>query len=112
MRRAALRLLGPLLPPLLGLGAVALLVTACQVNPPPRTTSLRMNGTPPDARVSVDDQKLGALAFVAEHGVALPPGRHRVTVEKPGYFPYDEIVNVEEGDPPVSLAVTLAKIPD
>jgi hypothetical protein len=103
MSRATLRALG--------IGA-ALLLAGCQINPAPRTTSLRLNGTPRDARVSVDDQKLGALAFVAEHGVALPPGRHRVTVEKPGYFPYDKLVVVEDGDPPVSLAVTLEKIPD
>ncbi len=91
---------------------LAIALSACQVYTAPRTTSLKMGGTPRDARVSVDDQKLGALAFVAEHGVALPPGRHRVTVEKPGYFPYDKLVVVQEGDPPVSLAVTLEKIPD
>lgn len=78
----------------------------------PMTTSLRMRGTPPDARVTVDDQHLGALAFVARRGVALPPGRHRISVEKPGYFPYDRVVEVDEGDPPVQLDVKLEPIPD
>lgn len=94
------------------MAAFALLLASCQIQTQPRTTSLKMGGAPRDARVSVDDQKLGALAFVAEHGVALPPGRHRVTVEKPGYFPFDKLVIVEEGDPPVTLSVTLEKVPD
>jgi len=87
-------------------------LVGCQVYSAPPTTSLRVSGAPPDARVTVDDQKLGALAFVAEHGVALPPGKHRITVEKPGYFPFDKLVVAEEGDPPIQLTVTLDKIPD
>jgi hypothetical protein len=78
----------------------------------PMTTSLRVRGAPPDARVTVDDQHLGALAFVARHGVALPPGRHRITVEKPGYFPFDRIIEADEGDPPIQLDVRLEKVPD
>ena len=94
--------------------ALALLLAAsgCVLNPPPRTTSLRFAGTPRDASVTVDDQYLGALAFVAQHGVALPPGRHRITVEKLGYFPWDKVVEASDGDPPVQLDVALTKIPD
>lgn len=95
--------------------AVALASTAasgCQIHTAPITTSLRMTGTPPDARVTIDDQNVGALAFVARRGVALPPGRHRVTVEKAGYFPFDQVVVAEEGDPPIQLKVSLEKIPD
>lgn len=92
--------------------ALGLGLGGCQLHTAPVTTSLRMKGSPPDARVTVDDQHLGALAFVARRGVALPPGRHRVTVEKPGYFPFDRLVVAEEGDPPIELRVTLEKIPD
>ena len=94
------------------LALAAVTTSGCQVHTAPITTSLRMNGTPPDARVTIDDQSVGALAFVARRGVALPPGRHRVTVEKPGYFPFDRIVVAEEGDPPIQLKVDLEKIPD
>ncbi len=93
-------------------GALGVTGAGCQVHSAPVTTSLRMDGAPRDARVTVDDQHLGALAFVARRGVALPPGRHRVTVEKAGYFPFDQVVVAEEGDPPVQLRVVLEKIPD
>jgi hypothetical protein len=100
--------------PKLALAAAVLLLVAsgCEINPPPRTTSLHVGGTPRDASVTVDDQYLGALVFVASHGVALPPGRHRITVEKNGYFPWDKVVEAKDGDPPVQLDVALTKIPD
>jgi hypothetical protein len=50
------------------------------------------------------------LAFVAAHGVALPPGKHRVTVEKPGYFPWDKLV--EGHGELIKLDVALTKIPE
>ncbi|MEO7329003.1 MAG: PEGA domain-containing protein [Minicystis sp.] len=91
--------------------ALALLTASCVPAAPP-TTSLKVKGKVPDASVTVDDQYLGALAYVAAHGVALPPGKHRVTVEKIGYFPWDRLLNVNEGDPPISLDVTLTRVPD
>jgi hypothetical protein len=90
---------------------LALALAGC-VPTTPATTSLRMKGAIPDASVTIDDQYLGALAFVAKKGVALPPGKHRITVEKLGYFPWDRLVEVREGDPPLALEVTLTKIPD
>jgi hypothetical protein len=92
--------------------ALLFVLSGCVLNPPPRTTSLHVGGTPRDASVTVDDQYLGALVFVASHGVALPPGRHRITVEKIGYFPWDKVVEANDGDPPVQLDVVLTKIPD
>ena len=94
---------------LVALAAVAL--SACAATPP-RTTSLRVKGGAPDASVTIDDRYIGPLGYVARHGVALPPGKHRITVEKTGYFPWDRLVEAHEGDPPVSLDVSLAKIPD
>jgi hypothetical protein len=81
----------------------------CAANPG-RTISLRVKGNVPDASVTIDDQYIGALAFVASRGVALPPGQHRITVERIGYFPWDRLVEAE-GDP-IHLDVTLTKIPD
>jgi hypothetical protein len=96
------RLAGPL-------AAAALLCAAC-VPPMPPTVSMRVHGNVPDAAVTVDDQYLGALAYVASKGVALPPGPHRITVEKAGWFPWDRVV--EAKDQPVMLEVVLIKIPD
>ena len=72
----------------------------------------RVKGGAPDASVTIDDRYIGPLVYVARHGVALPPGKHRITVEKNGYFPWDRLVEAHEGDPPVSLDVSLTKIPD
>lgn len=78
----------------------------------PATVSLRVKGNVRDAHVTIDDQYLGAFAYVAKKGVALPPGRHRITVEKNGYFSWDKIVVANEGDPPIKLDVILVEIPD
>lgn len=74
--------------------------------------SLRMKGNVRDASVSVDDQYIGALAFVASRGVSLPPGKHRITVEKPGFFPWDRLVEAADPAEPIHLDVVLVKIPD
>jgi hypothetical protein len=75
-----------------------------------QTVSLRMKGNVRDASVTIDDQYVGALAYVASRGVALPPGTHRITVEKTGYFPWDRVVEASEA--PIHLDVVLTKIPD
>ena len=88
----------------------SLLVFGCGGGGGGRTISLRMQGGPPNATVTIDDERVGPLAVVAAHGVALPPGRHRVTVEAPGYLPYDHLV--EATSAPVRLEVALVPIPD
>ncbi|MDI1431120.1 PEGA domain-containing protein [Polyangium sorediatum] len=89
----------------------SLFIGACAPSVP-ATVSLRVKGNAPDASVTIDDMYIGALAFVAKRGVALPPGKHRITVEKPGFFPWDKLVEAREGDPPIHLDVGLVKIPD
>jgi hypothetical protein len=93
------------------LGAL-LFVVACGAGPAPKTVSLRVTGTPPDARVTIDDRLIGSLGLVIAHGVALPPGRHRITVEKPGYFPFDRMVEATEGKGPIRLEIALIPIPE
>jgi hypothetical protein len=88
-----------------------LALAACAATPP-RTTSLRVAGAPPDASVTIDDQYVGAFAYVQRKGVAMPPGKHRISVEKQGYFPWDALVEAREGDAPVKLDVKMTKIPD
>jgi hypothetical protein len=89
------------------------LASACQFIPyssMPQTVSLRVKGNVPDAQVTVDDIAIGNLAYVAAHGVALPPGRHRVTVERQGYFPWDAVLVAD--DEPIHIDVKLVPIPD
>ena len=78
----------------------------------PRTISLRLRGAATDALVYVDDEYIGYFKYVQEHGVALPAGKHRITVEKHGHFPWDTSVNVKEGDPLILFDVKLDRVPD
>jgi hypothetical protein len=96
---------------LLSSTALALLLTGCVLGTP-QTTSLRVAGAAADASVTVDDRYLGVFGYVQAHGVAMPPGKHRITVEKTGFFPWDKVLVVHEGDPPVQLEVALVQIPD
>lgn len=91
--------------------SVCLVLVACEPTRP-KTVSLRVSGNVRDAHVTIDDQYLGAFAYVAKKGVALPPGQHRITIEKNGYFPWDKVVVAKEGDPPMKLEVILVAIPD
>ncbi|HVY44950.1 MAG TPA: PEGA domain-containing protein [Minicystis sp.] len=86
---------------------LAALATACTSE---AKTSLRVGGAPLDASVTIDDQYLGSFAYVQAHGVALPPGKHRITVEKPGYFPWDRLV--EGNGTLIRLDVAMVKIPE
>jgi hypothetical protein len=91
--------------------ALALTVAGCQLAAyPSQTVSLRVKGNVADAQVTIDDIPVGVLAFVTARGVALPPGRHRVTVERTGYFPFDTLV--EAKSEPIYLQVVLVPIPD
>ena len=91
--------------------ALILFLTGCQITTySTRTVSLRVQGNVADAEVTIDDQPIGVLSYVAAHGVALPPGRHRITVEKAGYFPWDKVLEADEA--PIYLQIQLQPIPD
>lgn len=95
---------------LLGTGLGSAGCSVFRVNAPEPTVSLRVKGNVPDAQVTIDDQLVGPLGYVAARGVAMPRGRHRITVEKTGYFPWDALVEAKDG--PVLLQVDLVPIPD
>lgn len=66
--------------------------------------------TPRDASVIIDEQYIGPLGIVAAHGVRLPVGEHRISVEKNGYFPFDKLVVSDRED--ILLDVKLVPVPD
>jgi hypothetical protein len=66
--------------------------------------------TPADASVTIDEEYIGPLGYVAARGVRLPVGQHRISVEKEGYFPWDQLVEADRQ--PIHLDVTLEPIPD
>ncbi len=66
--------------------------------------------SPRDAAVTIDEEYIGPLGYVAARGVKLPAGKHRITIEKPGYLPWDRLV--EATTAPVHFDVTLEPNPD
>jgi hypothetical protein len=95
------------------LAAASLVLAAGCASTPGGTVSLRLKSAAvPDAHVTIDEVYVGTLAVVQQRGVALPPGRHRISVEHNGYFPWDRVVQVSEGDPPLHLEPELKPIPD
>ena len=77
---------------------------------PSITMTLVADGAPKRASVFVDNEYVAPLGVVQERGIRLPEGRHFVTVEKAGYFPWDQ--EVIAGSEPISLNVKMTKIPD
>ncbi|MEP7051099.1 MAG: PEGA domain-containing protein [Pseudomonadota bacterium] len=102
---------------LLAAAALAILLavslTSCEAptgRPAVSLSLTRSKESPRDAAVTIDEEYIGALGYVAARGVRLPSGKHRITVEKPGYFPWDRLV--EAGHDPIHLDITLEPIPD
>ncbi len=96
----------------LTVAAVGTMLAGCPAARQPKTISLRMVGSPPEASVTVDDIFVGRLETVAARGVALPLGPHRVSVEAAGYLPWDRVVDAREAAGPLRLDVRLRPIPD
>jgi hypothetical protein len=71
---------------------------------------VRSPETPRDASVIIDEQYIGPLGIVAAHGVRLPVGEHRISVEKSGFFPFDSLVRADRDD--IVLPVKLEPVPD
>ena len=91
--------------------AVAAVSVGCAASPVHPKAKVKVRGTPPDATVVVDDQPVGPLRVIEKFGLALAPGRHRITVEKKGYFPWDRAVEATLGEP-ITLDVVLEPIPE
>jgi hypothetical protein len=91
------------------------LLTACEAGFPHSarpTVSFRMHGTPMDAMVTLDEEIVGPIAVVEARGVALREGTHQVTVEAPGYFPWDQLVKADLGVAKrIDLKVELIPVP-
>ena len=93
--------------------ALSLALPACQPGVGRAAVSLRLNrakATPKDAGVWIDEEYLGPLTYVVIHGVRLPVGKHRITVQKAGYFPWDRVVVADRE--PIALEIVLEPVPD
>ena len=92
---------------------LALCLLGCQSGVGRAAVSLRMQiprSVPGDASVFIDEEYIGPLGYVAAHGVRLPVGEHRITVERDGFFPWDQLVTADRDA--ITLRVELEPIPD
>ncbi len=87
---------------------------ACAASQPP-TSHLRFfpaTAAPAHAKVTIDDVPVGSLKLVAERGVGVPPGKHRVTIEADGYLPWDQDVDAGAGGLLLKIDVLMVKTPE
>ncbi|MCC6900906.1 MAG: PEGA domain-containing protein [Polyangiaceae bacterium] len=93
--------------------SIALCLAACQsgVGRAAVSMSVKLSArSPGDASVFIDEEYVGPLGFIAVHGVRLPVGEHRITVQKEGFFPWDRLVVADREA--VRLDVDLEPVPD
>jgi len=94
------------------LGIAGLVAAGCPAPPEapaPPTGGLIVEGTPPDANLTVNEQLLGPIRMFNPTPMPLQPGTWRVEVSAPGWFPwYGE---VEVGTEVVTIRVDLRPVP-
>jgi hypothetical protein len=74
-----------------------------------RPAELRVVAVPPAAIVQVDERFVGAARVLEKKPARLPPGKRRVTIEAPGYFPHDLEVELKPGV--TTVEITLRPVP-
>jgi hypothetical protein len=91
--------------------AVLCLVPACagRQQPDPKRAQLRTLIEPATATVQVDEQFVGAARVLAKRPARFHEGKHRVTIEAPGYFPHDLELELAAGV--TKLEVKLRPVP-
>ena len=77
--------------------------------PKGRPAELRAVVQPPTAIVQVEEKFVGSARVLDKRPAQLTPGKHRVTVEAPGYFPHD--VEVELAPGVTTLQLKLRAVP-
>lgn len=87
----------------------SLSLSACYGNIRPTPAVLRVEVVPDDARVLIDDTFIGRARRTAAQPKELPPGRHRLTIEAPGYFPHDLDLDLPSGE--TNVRVELRPVP-
>lgn len=87
----------------------SLSLSACYGNIRPTPAVLRVEVVPDDARVLIDDTFIGRARRTAAQPKELPLGRHRLTVEAPGYFPHDLDLDLPSGE--TNVRIELRPVP-
>jgi len=95
------------------LSALALLslAAACGGAQHPRSkpAQLRVVAEPATAVVQVDEHFVGAARVLQKQPATVSPGKHRITIEAPNYFPHDLELDLPVGV--TSLEIKLRPVP-
>ncbi|HEY6877872.1 MAG TPA: PEGA domain-containing protein [Polyangiales bacterium] len=83
--------------------SLAVLGCAGAQRPRARPAQLRAVIEPATASVQIDEHFVGAARVLAVRPASVKPGKHRITVEAPGYFPHDAEVELAPGVTTVNL---------
>lgn len=84
---------------------VTLSVTGCYGGVRPTPAALRVTVDPPTARVLLDETFIGPARRLSARPKELAPGRYRLTVEAPGYFPHDIDLELPSGETHVQISL-------
>lgn len=88
---------------------LALCASACYGGVRPTPAELRVTVDPPTARVLLDETFIGPARRLSVRPKELAPGRYRLTVEAPGYFPHDLDLDLPSGE--THVQISLREIP-
>ena len=91
--------------PLLRIGALLALVSACHAEPRPTPAGLTVIARPADARVYVDGRFVASAKILARRPHELAPGTHQITVSAPGYFPHGLETELPAGVSTIEIAL-------
>ena len=83
---------------------------AARLMPAEPRGALRIVASPSDARVEIDETRLGVAGMFEEQGVLLRPGEHRLILRAEGFFPEYRIVEIKANEALV-LKVELREVP-
>lgn len=88
-----------------------LVLAACggAQHPREKPAQLRVVAVPATATVQVDERFVGAARVLAKQPATVSPGKHRVTIEAPNYFPHDIELDLPVGV--TSLEIKLRPVP-
>ncbi|MFT3922893.1 MAG: PEGA domain-containing protein [Myxococcales bacterium] len=78
-------------------------------HPREKPAQLRIVAEPATASVQVDEHFVGAARVLAKQPATVTPGKHRVTVEAPNYFPHDLELELPAGV--TSVEIKLRPVP-
>ena len=73
--------------------------------------ALRFDVAPPEAIIEVDEARLGPASMLAQRGLLLKVGRHRVVVTLDDHFPEYKLVDIRENEV-ATLKIELTPTPE